>query len=57
VSADEVVAMISAPKVVDSTTPNATMMFANFMYTTGRSSPTASWKGFFFPVVHNLPGT
>jgi NitT/TauT family transport system substrate-binding protein len=57
-SVDEVVAMIKAPNVVYSTTPNATMVFANFMYKTGliKTQPT-SWKEFFFPVVHNLPGT
>ncbi len=55
---DEVVAMIKAPNVVYSTTPNATMVFANFMFKTGliKTRP-ASWKEFFFPVVHNLPGT
>jgi NitT/TauT family transport system substrate-binding protein len=57
-SVDEVVAMIKAPNVVYSTTPNATMVFANFMFKTGliRTRP-ATWKEFFFPVVHNLPGT
>jgi NitT/TauT family transport system substrate-binding protein len=57
-SVEEVVAMIKAPNVVYSTTPNATMVFANFMFKTGliKTRP-ASWKEFFFPVVHNLPGT
>jgi NitT/TauT family transport system substrate-binding protein len=57
-SVDEVVAMIRAPNVVYSTTPNATMVFANFMLKTGliKTRP-ATWKEFFFPVVHNLPGT
>lgn len=57
-SVDEVVAMIKAPNVVYSTTPNATMVFANFMYKTGliKTRP-ANWKEFFFPVVHNPPGT
>jgi NitT/TauT family transport system substrate-binding protein len=55
---DEVVAMIKAPNVVYSTTPNATMVFADFMFKTGliKTRPT-TWKEFFFPVVHNLPGT
>ena len=55
---DEVVAMIKAPNVVYSTTPNGTMVFADFMVKTGliKTKP-ASWKEFFFPVVHNLPGT
>jgi NitT/TauT family transport system substrate-binding protein len=57
-SVDEVVAMIKAPNVVYSTTPNATMVFADFMFKTGliKTRP-ATWKEFFFPVVHNLPGT
>jgi NitT/TauT family transport system substrate-binding protein len=57
-SVDEVVAMIKAPNVVYSTTPNATMVFANFMFKTGliKTRP-GTWKEFFFPVVHNLPGT
>lgn len=57
-SVDEVVAMIKAPNVVYSTTPNATMVFADFMVKTGliKTRP-ATWKEFFFPVVHNLPGT
>ena len=57
-SVDEVVAMIKAPNVVYSTTPNATMVFATFMFKTGliKTRP-ATWKEFFFPVVHNLPGT
>jgi NitT/TauT family transport system substrate-binding protein len=34
------------------------MVFADFMFKTGliKVKP-ASWKEFFFPVVHNLPGT
>jgi NitT/TauT family transport system substrate-binding protein len=57
-SVEEVVAMIRAPNVVYSTTPNATMVFANFMFKTGliKTRP-GTWKEFFFPVVHNLPGT
>ena len=55
---EEIVAMIKAPNVVYSTTPNATMVFADFMVKTGliKTKP-ASWKEFFFPVVHKLPGT
>ena len=57
-SVEEIVAMVKAPNVVYSTTPNATMVFADFMAKTGliKTKP-ASWKEFFFPVVHNLPGT
>jgi len=57
-SVDEIVAMIKAPNVVYSTTPNATMVFANFMFKTGliKTKP-ASWKEFFFPMAHGFPGT
>ena len=57
-SVEEIVVMIKAPNVVYSTTPNATMVFANFMFKTGliKTKP-ASWKEFFFPVAHGLPGT
>lgn len=55
---DEIVAMIKAPNVVYSTTPNATMVFADFMVKTGliKTQPK-TWKDFFFPVAHNFPGT
>jgi NitT/TauT family transport system substrate-binding protein len=57
-SVDEIVSMIKAPNVVYSTTPNATMVFANFMFKTGliKTKP-ASWKEFFFPAAHGFPGT
>jgi NitT/TauT family transport system substrate-binding protein len=57
-SVEEIVAMIKAPNVVYSTTPNATMVFANFMFKTGliKTKP-ASWKEFFFPAAHGFPGT
>jgi NitT/TauT family transport system substrate-binding protein len=34
------------------------MVFANFMFKTGliKTKP-ASWKEFFFPIAHGLPGT
>jgi NitT/TauT family transport system substrate-binding protein len=57
-SVDEIVSMIKAPNVVYSTTPNATMVFASFMFKTGliKTKP-ASWKEFFFPAAHGFPGT
>jgi len=55
---DEIVQMIKAPNVVYSATPNATMVFADFMFRSGviKTRPT-SWKDFFFPAVHALPGS
>jgi NitT/TauT family transport system substrate-binding protein len=54
----DLVDMIKAPNVVYSTTPQATMVFADFMARTGliKTRP-ATWKDFFMPVVHHLPGT
>jgi hypothetical protein len=53
---DEIVAMIKAPNVVYSTTPNATMVFADFMVKTGliKTKP-ASWK-VLLPCRPQLPG-
>ena len=57
-SVDEIVEMIKAPNVVYSATPNATMVFADFMFKMGMiKTRPASWKEFFFPIVHGLPGT
>jgi NitT/TauT family transport system substrate-binding protein len=55
---EDLVDMIKAPNVVYSTTPQATMVFADFMARTGliKTRP-ATWKDFFMPVVHHLPGT
>ena len=57
-SVEEIVSMIKGPNVVYSTTPNATMVFANFMFKTGliKTKP-ASLKEFFFPMAHAFPGT
>jgi NitT/TauT family transport system substrate-binding protein len=44
--------------VAYSATPKGTMVFADFMARTGlfKTRP-ATWKDFFLPVVHDLPGT
>lgn len=54
---DELVEILSDPQVRISTTPFNTMLFANYMKEAGsiKKAP-ASWKDYFFPVAHKLPG-
>ncbi len=54
---DELVEILSDPQVRVSTTPFNTMLFANYMKEAGsiKKAP-ASWKDYFFPVAHKLPG-
>jgi hypothetical protein len=53
----DIVDMIKAPNVVSSTTPQGTIIFADFMARTAliKTRP-ATWKGFFLSVVDHLPG-
>lgn len=54
---DELVEILSDPQVRISTTPFNTMLFANYMKDAGSIKKTpASWKDYFFPVAHKLPG-
>lgn len=54
---DELVEILSDPQVRISTTPFNTMLFANYMKESGSIKKTpASWKDYFFPVAHKLPG-
>jgi NitT/TauT family transport system substrate-binding protein len=57
-SLDELVAILSDPQVRISTTPFNTMLFANYMKEAGfiKKAPV-SWKDYFFPVAHKLPGS
>jgi NitT/TauT family transport system substrate-binding protein len=57
-TADELAAILSDPQARISTTPFNTMLFAKFMHEAGsiRKAP-ASWKDYFFPVAHRLPGS
>jgi NitT/TauT family transport system substrate-binding protein len=57
-TADELVAILADPQARISTTPFNTMLFAIFMKETGSMKKTpASWKDYFFPVAHQLPGS
>ena len=55
---DEIVEIVSDKDAKISTTPFNTMLFANFMKDAGsiKKAP-ASWKDYFFPVAHKLPGS
>jgi NitT/TauT family transport system substrate-binding protein len=54
---DELVEILTDPQVRVSTTPFNTMLFANYMKDAGSIKKTpASWKDYFFPVAHKLPG-
>lgn len=58
ITVDELVTILSDPQARISTTPFNTMVFANYMREAGsiRKAP-ASWKDYFFPVAHKLPGS
>ena len=54
---DELAEILADPQVRISTTPFNTMLFANYMKESGSIKKTpASWKDYFFPVAHKLPG-
>jgi NitT/TauT family transport system substrate-binding protein len=53
----EITKMIEDPDVDYTTTPAKVMDFANFMHKVGRLKRVPdSWKGYFFPAVHDLKG-
>lgn len=54
---ENVVEMLSDPKVEFSTTPKGIMAFAEFMHSTGAiKAKPASWKDAFIPELHSAPG-
>lgn len=57
-SVEEMAETIKQPGVVFSTTPYGVMLQANHFFETGviKTKPN-SWKDFFFPAVHDRPGT
>jgi NitT/TauT family transport system substrate-binding protein len=57
-SVEEVEKEIAAPDVEYTTTPVGVMVQAKFMHDTGRVKDIpASWKDYFFPTVHDQPGS
>ena len=55
---DELAALIKSPGMIYSATPHATTKVAEHMFKTGliKTRPK-SWQDFFFPEIHNRPGT
>ena len=57
VTAEELVAILGEPGVVFDVAPIGMQKFATFMAKVGTIKTTpASWKDFFFPEAHALPG-
>lgn len=55
---DMVAKIVAGPQVKWTTTPEATMKYADFMNAVGTIKvKAASWKDFFFPEVHDLKGS
>jgi NitT/TauT family transport system substrate-binding protein len=50
--------IVAGPQVKWTTTPEATMKYADFMNAVGSIKvKPASWKDYFFPEVHDLKGS
>src|SRR5437660_3825045 len=57
-SPDNILRMLNDPTIVYTTTPQNMMKFAEFMQKTGAIKvKPESWRDFFFPDVHALPGS
>ena len=57
-SADNILRMLNDPTIIYTTTPQNMMKFAEFMQKTGAiKAKPESWRDFFFPNVHALPGS
>jgi NitT/TauT family transport system substrate-binding protein len=54
---DKVEAILTGPKVRWTVTPEQTMTFARFMFRVGSlKQEPESWRDFFFPEIHDVPG-
>ena len=54
----KIVAMLSDPQMIFTTTPRNVMKFADFMYRVGAiNAKPDSWKEMFFSNAHDLPGS
>ena len=57
-TADELTQMLGNPEYRFTTTPENVLKYASFMQSIGAmKNKPASWKEFFFPNVHSLPGS
>jgi len=57
-SVEDLLAMITDPKINFKLAPSATFPVAEFLHRTGRvKNKASSWKDLFFPSAHELPGS
>ena len=58
ISVDELVALIKRPDAIFSATPKGSMRYADYMFRIGMiKTKPASWKDYFFPAIHDRPGS
>ncbi len=58
ISADDLTRLITAHDLLYTKTPTNTMKIADYMHRAGMiKSDVKSWKDYFFPELHSLPGT
>jgi NitT/TauT family transport system substrate-binding protein len=54
---DGILKLLNDPEIRITMTPENTMKFYDFMHKVGTVKPkVGSWRDFYFPEVHNLPG-
>ena len=54
---EDIVAQLSDPSVIYTTTPLNVTKFSDFLHQTGAIKERPDWKDLFFPPVHNKPGS
>lgn len=58
ISVDELAALITQPGAIFSATPKRSMLYADYMYRIGMIKTKATgWKDYFFPMIHDRPGS
>lgn len=54
---DDAAAVVSEPEVTWTMVPERTQVIADFMAGTGQIPRAPDWKSYFFPDIHDLPGS
>jgi NitT/TauT family transport system substrate-binding protein len=58
ITVDELATLITQPGAMFSATPKRSMLYADYMYRIGMIKTKAtSWKDYFFPMIHDRPGS
>jgi NitT/TauT family transport system substrate-binding protein len=58
ISVEELAALIKEPGAIFSATPQRSMVYADFMHRIGLiQKKPATWKEYFFPAIHDRPGS